>query len=372
MQPLKHIQLFAIWLLIVLSSACSPSDPPKEKRNFYMGVTPWPANFTSQDLDNAYLFINTNCDIVSHHFDDGIPYEEAYNNLSMPMQLQNDITTRLQKTNSSKKVLLSVAALNLTRKEKADYYRNSTISSTIQNNWAALSFTDTEVVTAYLNYLEYLITNFEPDYLNFGVESNNPEFTIADFNNYKDFLGQVYGALKVNHPNLPCFISFIVSESPQGFNYANALLPYTDIIGISSYPYTHISSSGTGNTNPDLFPDNFFENYIFMANKPFCFAETAYIAEDLVVSSFNLNKQGNEDWQNKYLNKILSLSQEHNAEFIIWFCSKDYDEGNLYLQQQGLYMDLFALWQDTGFLDENGNQRLAYTTWNNWMNKDKK
>ena len=43
-----------------------------------MGVTPWPADFTSAEIDSAYQFINHHCDIVSHHFDEGIPYEDAY------------------------------------------------------------------------------------------------------------------------------------------------------------------------------------------------------------------------------------------------------------------------------------------------------
>jgi hypothetical protein len=41
-------------------------------------------------LDTAYNFINQHCDIVSHHFDDGIPYDEAYKQQPMPTALQQE------------------------------------------------------------------------------------------------------------------------------------------------------------------------------------------------------------------------------------------------------------------------------------------
>ena len=266
-------------------------------------------------------------------------------------------------------MLLSVSALDLTRIAKAEYHKNSTVSQTIKDSWTSLPFDNPNIIIAYTNYVNVLITGFSPDYVNFGVESNVSSFNSVEFQKYKTFLSQVYASLKMAHPNIPMFISFIVDESNQGFLYANQLIPYTDMIGISAYPYTTISSSASGNTNPDLFPANFFEKYITMANKPFCFAETAYIAENLVVPFYNLNKQGNPEWQKKYLEKVCQLSQTYNAEFLIWFCSKDYDEGNLYLQQQGLYTDLFALWQDTGLIDQNNNHRISYDLWLNWMAK---
>lgn len=344
---------------------------PAETRNFYMGVTPWPGNFNFADLDIAYDFINNHCDIVSHHFDEGIPYEEAFNNQAMPTGLQQQVLYRNTKTNNDKKILLSVSALNLDRNQRAAYYNTSTVSASIQQQWMNKEFNDPTVITAYINYLNYLIAGFQPDYINFGVESNVDTFDAAEFFKYKDFLSQVYASLKNSHPTIPLFTSFIVNNSNQGFQYATQLLPYTDYIGISAYPFTALNGSLTGETNPNTITANYFEKYINMANKPFCFAETAYIAEDLVVPFYGLNKQGNQEWQKAYLQKVLDLCQNYNAEFLIWFCSKDYDQGNLYLQQQGLYFDLLAIWQDTGLIDQDGNQRLSYSLWENRYLKTK-
>ena len=83
-----------------------------------MGVTPWPADFTVDEVNNSYEFINNHCDIVSHHFDDGIPYEEAFRLQPMPAAFQQEVQTRKAKTAIGKKIFLSISALNLTRREK--------------------------------------------------------------------------------------------------------------------------------------------------------------------------------------------------------------------------------------------------------------
>ena len=101
------------------------------------------------------------------------------------------------------------------------------------------------------------------------------------------------------------------------------------------------------------------------------FAETGYIAENLVVPSFNLNKTGTPEWQNEYLKKITQLCQDKKAKMLIWFCHKDYDAAIETIQDLGLYQDLFLLWRDTGFIDQNGNARPSFYTWKSWLNKTK-
>ncbi|NJM80161.1 MAG: hypothetical protein HC854_12080 [Flavobacterium sp.] len=97
--------------------------------------------------------------------------------------------------------------------------------------------------------------------------------------------------------------------------FANELLPYTDYIGLSAYPYSGFNGLLTGETNPNTIPNNFFEKYINMVNKPFCITETGYIAENLVVPFYGLNKQGTPEWQRAYLEKIINICQSKNAAF---------------------------------------------------------
>lgn len=367
---MKHNFVAILFFLLAgLQWQCSKSKTTENTRSFYMGVTPWPADFTDDELNKSYQFINGHCDIVSHHFDEGIPYEEAYNNGGWPAGLIAEINTRKTKTAAGKKILLSSSALSLTRKSKAPYSRFSeTIDASVKNRWELLQVNNDSIITAYVNYIIYLNASLQPSFINFGVESNEASWDNADFILYKDFISKVYQRLKLALPGKPLMVSFMVTELPSSLNFAQQLLAYTDYIALSAYPYTHVSSSAAGNTDPSLFPANFFTRFIDLDNsKPFCFAETGYIAEDLVIPAYSLNKQGKTAWQNKYLEQICNLTNERKGKFIIWFCYKDYDAGNNTLRSLGLYQDLFSFWEDTGLTDENNNERPAYNTWLNWM-----
>lgn len=365
-----------IFLLLLFTGAVNSCKKKMEEptRGFYMGVTPWPGDFTQTEVDKAYSFINANSDIVSHHFDEGIPYEEAYNNSGWPEGLLNDINTRVTKTATSKKILLSSSALSLTRKTKAPYSTfSNAIDATIKSRWELLPVNDPKLVTAYTNYILYLANALQPTYINYGVESNNEQWTATEFMLYKDFLRQVYARLTTNLPNIPVMVSFMVNETAASLDFASQIIAFTDYIALSAYPYTHVSSSVAGNTNPALFPANYFTRYIELdVTKSFCFAETGYIADDLIVPSFTLNKQANAQWQNDYLQMICKLTNERKGKFIIWFCHKDYDAGNNTLRSLGLYQDLFALWEDIGLIDESNIKRPAYNTWLNWQQRKKR
>ena len=368
----QNILFFLLVFLLAGNITCRKKDPPAETRSFYMGTTPWPADFTVAEVDTAYRFINDHCDIVSHHFDEGIPYEEAFYNRPMPASLIQDMTTRKTKTAVGKKIFLSVSALALNRTSRPEYYANAPASDSIKNYWRQLPFDDPKVVTAYVNYISWLIDQLQPVYVNYGVESNVSNWNASQFVLYKNFIAQVYQQLKIKYPSLPFFISFIVDESNEGFNNAGQLVAYTDLIGLSAYPYITVSSSASGNTDPKNFPSNYFEKFANLSNsKPLAFAETGYIAEDLVIPSFSLNKQGNAGWQSDYLEMVLKFCNDKKAKLFIWFCSKDYDAGNNTLRSLNLYQDLFGLWEDTGLKNENGNVRPAYTSWLHWMSKSK-
>jgi hypothetical protein len=375
----KITAIILICILIGLTNfQCSKKNTSDviATRSFYMGTTPWPADLTVSEVDKTYQFINNHCDIASHHFDEGIPYDEAYYNTVMPNNLLENVTSRKNKTAPDKKVFLSVAALGINRISKAPYYSNASTSAIIKTFWEQLAFDDARVVTAYVNYISWLIEKFKPIYVNYAVESNGQLWNDADFNKYKTFLSQVYPKLKTLYPNISFFNSFIVEESNKGFSFANQLIDYTDFIGLSAYPYTGVSSSANGNTNPQNFPSNYFEKFINLApNKPLAFAETGYIAQDLVIPAFSLNKQGNAEWQRDYLELVLKLCNEKKAKLFIWFCPKDYDALVITFQNQPgatpYILNLLKLWRDTGLIDENGTERPSYNSWLTWMAKIK-
>ncbi|KAA2245700.1 hypothetical protein F0L74_07030 [Chitinophaga agrisoli] len=372
----KFVYLCRLLALVLCLAACDKQDEQDSSlatRAFYMGVTPWPADFTAQAAVDAYRFVNDHCDLISHHFDEGIPYEAVLKGLTLPEAFLKDVAFRKTSTPPGKTVLLSVAPLNSTRHEKAAYYAQEAPAKTVISHWNALAFNDPQMVDAYVNYVSFLIEQLEPSFVNYGVESNEMSWAPDKFAQYKDFLAKVYTRLKNRYPAIPFFVSFIVNDSPQSMAYASELLASTDYVALSAYPYIFAKSSAGGNTDPALLPSDYFTRYINLApNKPWGFAETGYAAENLSIPALSIQRQGTAVWQQQYLDKICQLCQDKGADFVVWFCHQDYNAGNARLRSTGVYQDIFGLWQDTGLKDETAKERPAYQVWLQWMQKARK
>jgi hypothetical protein len=78
-----------------------------------MGTTPLPAALTVDEVNKTYQFINNNCDIVSHHFDEGISYQEAFTNAAMLAKLFIMFNLHSKILPMPKRLFLSGAALSI-------------------------------------------------------------------------------------------------------------------------------------------------------------------------------------------------------------------------------------------------------------------
>ncbi|HEU4719112.1 MAG TPA: hypothetical protein VFU15_14810 [Bacteroidia bacterium] len=358
-----------LWIacIVPLLFSCRKDNSP-ETRCFYMGMTPWPPDFNAAGKQLSYDFIRDNCDMISHHFDDGVPWEEFLNGDTLPKVLTDDVDYRLSKTPAGKKILLSVAPLDISRKAKA-HYRSDIHNDPRENEWQAKRFSDTTVITAYSNYLSWLIAKFHPDFVNYGVESNNGKWGDADFSDYKIFLDSVYHRMKRTYPALPFFLSFMVVDQDGFLSRARELEPFTDFITISAYPYSYVGSPVEGSSSPSLIPPGLFPSYADInPSKPFAVAETGYIAEDLVLPG--VNKTGTPQWQEDYVNYIFKFCTDRHAQFLIWFCPIDYDAADNTFAAIGADQPLNHLWQDTGLEDEWLTPRPAYQVWKEWVKKN--
>src|SRR5688572_10737883 len=67
--------------LIVLFTSCvalsCSKDPDVKTRSFYMGFTPFPYEISLEAVDAVYTKLDTEADIINHHFDNGVPWVEA-------------------------------------------------------------------------------------------------------------------------------------------------------------------------------------------------------------------------------------------------------------------------------------------------------
>ena len=103
-----------------------------------------------------------------------------------------------------------------------------------------------------------------------------------------------------------------------------------------------------------------------LVDKPIAITETGYPAQAFTVA--NIPFDGTQEKQNAFIARLLDEAQARNFEFVINFVNRDYDA--LYDQING--GDLEMLWRDTGLWDENGQPRLALTTWRDWLSKPRR
>ena len=210
-------------LLLFLSVSCNQvkeSDPtpvatdtPTQTRSFYMGFTPWLYAATVQAETDVYDLLNSQGDLVAHHFQQGIPFNDAstFPNFSnYETNIQNEVNNRINKTNNDKIIYLAVDSLNTARNDLTDFWGTSANMSR-PSPWDTRSFDDSNVITSYTNFALELIARFNPEYFNYAPEISDLMVNDATkFNAFKTFAQQVYTNIKAYYPNLKLMVSPLI------------------------------------------------------------------------------------------------------------------------------------------------------------------
>lgn len=332
------------------------------QRNFKMGFSTWSFGPNEADKDETYQFINSNADIYSEQIDDKIPWNAWINNSTLPTEFTNDIDFRLTKRLNDHKLLLSVSLLNTDRSDLLEDYDGSIPT------YSALN--DTIIENAYFKHLEYLISKFNPDYLLLAMEVNELKLkSEKKWAAYKLLMKNIRSRLKIDYPNLLLAESVTLHNwynpevaNPIDFiseisNYVNQNM---DFAAISYYPFFKGQHSKS----------EFQQAFDFLHSEvtiPIAFVETTHLAENLEISSFNLNIKSDVCEQKDYLETLLLNAYNQDYEFIIWWAYRDYDK--LWNTFPAAYKDVGKLWRDTGLLDENGTERPSFTIWKGILEK---
>ena len=89
--PIRLLSFLIIFLALFIV-ACGGGNskqtwhPPEPTRAFHMAMTPFPPDFNddpgllTQIVNEVYNKLSTNTDMVAHHFDNGIPWNDALTN----------------------------------------------------------------------------------------------------------------------------------------------------------------------------------------------------------------------------------------------------------------------------------------------------
>ncbi|MEL7531626.1 MAG: glycosyl hydrolase 53 family protein [Bacteroidota bacterium] len=325
------------------------------ERSFKMGFSTWSFGPDESDRRETYQFIAKHADVYSEQLDEYIPWRALEAQMPLPEALVADLDFRLAQRPLEHDLLLSVSLLNL---DRSDLLADSDGYVPTHER-----LDDDLIVAAYEAYLRQLLDRFQPQYLVMAMEINDLYLhDRSKWEAYKNLAQKIRSNLKASYPAVLLSESVVLHnwyeaevDEPDSYleelaNYVNQL----DFAAISFYPFFK------GQKKARQFQKS-FDFLHEQVNIPIAFVETTHLAEDLSVPSYQIEIASDECEQNAYLETLLLNAQENEYLFIIWWSHRDYDL--LWQIFPDEVKDIGKLWRDTGLIDENGDERIAYRTW---------
>ncbi len=358
---MKH--LLFIWIVGILTLA-TVAQEDLQPRSYRLGFTPFPYDLTMEAVNFVYDHLAEDADLVLHHFDNGIPWQEALEDAPFPDALMEDWRARKAFTPENTPILLSVTPISITRDSLA-LYRAEQEDMPLPPPWDGYRFNHPDVKEAFYNYVRRAIDFFDPAYVVMGIEANllltnAPQL----WEDYVELHQETYTRLKADYPDLPLMVSVVgtayfeayspeYDEAAQRQAWQEQLYDYTDYFAVSWYPYM---SALMTNDVPETVYDELFA---LAGDKPIAIAESGFPAEDLVLAGLGITMPSSVEQQASYMADLLAQADEHEFVFLVNFVLRDYDALFQYIEDN----DLNRIWRDTGLYDETGQARPALALW---------
>lgn len=338
--------------------------PLPDVRTFFMAMTPFPYDYTPEAIEQTYDTLEKHCDFIIHHFDEGVPWPEVFEDKPWPAGVEQELALRVSMLKQDRQVFLAVTPISPMRDSLAGYWGTQG-NMERPGDWKQKDFDDPDVIAAYTNFCRRMIQEFRPDYMAYGIEVNLlATKSPARFDKFLVLATRVRQVLKTENPELPLILTIQIDQydnDAERFRETVArILPLTDFIVVSSYPVGAKAARGE-------LPKDWFSRIAALApEKPFAVAETGFIAENLVLEKYGVRIPGSEKGQAEYVHFLLHQSSKLNARFVVWFVSRDFDA--LWEKLAPLGIDeIFKLFRDMGLFDEAGTAREALRIWDQWL-----
>ncbi len=348
-------------------------------RSYALGLGYFPHDGTPAGVVAALDVIGKDADMLVAHFDGGIPWDAALANDfdAYPKNFRDEVIGIAGAVPAGHEVYLAVTPIAFLRDRLAPTLTDA--GPVFQAPWDARRFDHPDVITAYTNHCHIMIDAFQPDYVAFGVEVNLFALLAADslYQSYRVLADSVYADLKASYPALPVFQTIQADayyvDVPAQRALIQQLLPGTDYIAVSAYPYGNAFRYPDGSrADPALLPASFFSAIRDLApSKPFAIAETGWPAET-IGAPYPIEILSGTLYQQQYLSFVLDESDRLEAQFVSLLISRDYDvfwESTLKNHPDAATL---RLWRDIGLYDGDGVARPALARWNVRLDRERR
>lgn len=390
--------------------------PVPATRPYLLGFTPalW-AHTPEAPIDDAVLqynanIIGANSDLIAYHFDQGIPWPEAYADTftgTEPPYSANlrEVWAKHRSTQPpGVKVAVSITPLGLPRHRMAAYWGvgqgfildenfnqvpNGPVidyeGRILPAPWNTYALNSPEVKTAYLNYARRVIEYFEPAYLVTGIEANLAMKEPAAFAQYVELQRYVYEQLRAN-PDYDD-VKIVVSVTAEEFvndEYGRPILldavmdstlqarnlqaiadlePYFDVLGLSLYP---IKTLHGAYDVPAYYVDHLVAMLRSVTDKPIGVTETGYPSTTFDIQS--LHFPSTPEKQARFLRLLLTDAAKHGGfEFIVNWSVRDITQALDLLRalitatpgMNPVLAEFYKYFEFMGIYDASGERKLA-------------
>jgi len=350
-------------------NASVPSQTIGE-RQFLMGLTPMNFDESPAGTERMTAALAKNADVVAVYLDWGVPWPEAFEGQPFHENVRKEIDAVKQRISPQHQVFLALNAGAFNRREMAGYWGENT-QMPRPSPWTDKGLDDPDVITAFGNYCERMIAEFQPTFLCYAIEINMMAGAEPKrFDQLVALAKQIYPRLKAKNPKLLVFptfqIDFGVPGNTGGEQAVRRLMPYSDVIAVSTYP--HIRGF-----TPETLPAGWLADVRKLApDKVFILAETGYPAAPYSGTWFNqqLRVDSSAPMQAAYVGWLLAECNRLDARLVTWFFPEDI---NNYLEQevkrQPEAAGLAALAMNLGLHDQQACPRPALAQWQTWKQK---
>jgi hypothetical protein len=330
-------------------------------RPFAMGFTDFPSGNNLTAVLETWSVVRRDADLVVLHFDDGVPWQEAFDGSLYPQGFRDALRFKADQMPPNHRLYLAVTPISFARDRLAPH-RGDQGSEPLTAPWDTLSFGSPQVIAAFAAHCSTMVAMFHPDYFAYAIEANLLYLNAPDrWGGFVDLAAAVYASIKEDHPDLPVFLTLQADaylDHPGHYQAALAdILPYTDYVAMSGYPYSWLGP------DPLLLREDYFSGMAAIApGKPFAVAETAWPAET-VDAPYPLTIPASPAMQRLYVERLLAECEALDARFVCWFFTRDYDSFWQSDMQFEPDAPLLRLWRDTGLYDGDGVARPALDSW---------